>query len=129
MSQNGLIFYIRNYSGRGDSGCLQRYFPEEQPGDQSRGARQVQLLLWVPSLRGGLANRTIPGEFQSQVRIISLPLDLCLQPRNVNRTHLEDRPGLSDKQVKFLDKTFKKVGNFYNKLGYKDISSCHHNDF
>ena len=48
----------------------------------------------------------------SQVRIVSLPSDLCLQPRNVNRTHLEDRPGLSDKQVKYLDKTFKKVGKF-----------------
>ena len=47
---------------------------------------------------------------------LSPPLDLCLQARNVNKTHLEERPGLSDKQVKYLDKTFKKVENFYNKL-------------
>ena len=102
---------MKNSSGRGDSGCLQRDLSEEWPGGQGGGALQVQLLLQVQSLRGGLANRTIPGE--SQVRIVSLPLDLCLQPRNVNRTHLEDRPGLSDKQLKYLDKTFKKVANFY----------------
>ena len=42
---------------------------------------------------------------------LSLYLDMCLQPRNVNRTHLGDRT-LSDKQVRNIDATFKKVDRF-----------------